>query len=403
MNLKEHIDSFEELYARLEDLNLANVCFPLEDIEAFRWNRGQWRDGYYSYHYRRFTAHLLSRLQLADRQSILVVGCGFGMDEKNLRRLCPNSDLWSVDISRNMLRLAIAGKSPSRFAVALAERLPFPDASFDRVLSREVIEHVMDPQAMLSEIHRVLRPGGVAVVTTENDESYGPTNFFDGTVAPAIARLFGQPMPAKVYKDEAPPLEEMKAMASAASLEITEVLFDGAAYKYLIELSPLLKERLVRAAHIASCLENSPMLAPLFCDQVKYVLRKPGSVGGAWSPPGFACPRCKRALRQVSGGAFTCTACAVTYPAFEGVPDFSLRDRSETNITPSNETLDVFQSKARRVMARAAAWLTRVLRAAYSTGYVLAALLASFLVPKNRGPLSRLLREDDPYQRYLKL
>jgi SAM-dependent methyltransferase len=46
----------------------------------------------------------------------------------------------------------------------LDEPLPFDDASIDRVVSMNVIEAVVDPDALLRECHRVLRPGGLAVV-----------------------------------------------------------------------------------------------------------------------------------------------------------------------------------------------------------------------------------------------
>ncbi|HEY3732977.1 MAG TPA: class I SAM-dependent methyltransferase [Streptosporangiaceae bacterium] len=46
-----------------------------------------------------------------------------------------------------------------------ATAMPFPDDSFDRVIAAEVLEHIPDDQQAMSEIARVLRPGGVAAVT----------------------------------------------------------------------------------------------------------------------------------------------------------------------------------------------------------------------------------------------
>jgi SAM-dependent methyltransferase len=49
-----------------------------------------------------------------------------------------------------------------------SEPLPYPDASFDLVTCTEVIEHLENFRAALREMHRVLRPGGVLIVSTPN-------------------------------------------------------------------------------------------------------------------------------------------------------------------------------------------------------------------------------------------
>ena len=47
-----------------------------------------------------------------------------------------------------------------------AAALPFPDATFDTVVAFQVLEHCEDPATVLQEMHRVLRPGGIVIVTT---------------------------------------------------------------------------------------------------------------------------------------------------------------------------------------------------------------------------------------------
>jgi SAM-dependent methyltransferase len=54
----------------------------------------------------------------------------------------------------------------------LAETLPFDTGSFDVVVSNQVIEHVPNTDQFVAEAHRVLRPGGLAVVSTENLASW---------------------------------------------------------------------------------------------------------------------------------------------------------------------------------------------------------------------------------------
>ena len=55
-----------------------------------------------------------------------------------------------------------------RFVGRVGERLPFADVSFDAVVCMEVLEHVLDPAAVVAEAARVLRPGGVFIFSGPN-------------------------------------------------------------------------------------------------------------------------------------------------------------------------------------------------------------------------------------------
>ena len=78
--------------------------------------------------------------------------------------------VFGVDISEPIVRQARAAFPDGglRAAVADVRRLPFRDGSFDAVYSLGTIEHFRDPETALGEIHRVLRPGGRAVVGVPN-------------------------------------------------------------------------------------------------------------------------------------------------------------------------------------------------------------------------------------------
>ena len=76
-----------------------------------------------------------------------------------------------------------------------ASALPFPDASFDAVLAMHMLYHVPDPEIAVSEMARVLRPGGKLFVTTNGESDMDAINalrvqaFGGPSIDPAVSRF----------------------------------------------------------------------------------------------------------------------------------------------------------------------------------------------------------------------
>jgi len=97
---------------------------------------------------------------------LLEIGCGMGTDLLQFARggaRCTGIDLTprSVEITRHRFRLYGAAGD---FMISDGERLPFCDESFDVVYSNGVLHHTPGTAEAIREVHRVLRPGGVAKV-----------------------------------------------------------------------------------------------------------------------------------------------------------------------------------------------------------------------------------------------
>ena len=113
-------------------------------------------------------------------EAVLDVGSGAGTDSLVAAQMVgAEGRVTGVDMTREMLAKARAataemGATNVEFLEGEVERLPFADASFDVVISNGVIDLVPDKDAVYSEIHRVLRPGGrvqIADVTIQNPVS----------------------------------------------------------------------------------------------------------------------------------------------------------------------------------------------------------------------------------------
>jgi len=106
--------------------------------------------------------NLIRRYVNLEGARVLDIGCGIGTYVEKLDSV--SGGAYGVDIDP-----ARVGKGKSgALSVAVSERLPFADGSFDMVLLNEVIEHVQDDAATMREACRVLRPGGHVVIYAPN-------------------------------------------------------------------------------------------------------------------------------------------------------------------------------------------------------------------------------------------
>jgi len=165
------------------------------------------------------------------RGRILDVGTGPGRLLSALHARAPDLELTGVDISaamvatarRNMARAGLAEVVDIREAAA--GRLPFPDDSFDAVVSTGAIHHWKDPAAGLAEVHRVLRPGGWALM-------YDLVADTPPEVLRGLARTYGRyrQMLLRLHSFEEPfsTVDEFRSLAAVSPFGAGEVKFVGA-------------------------------------------------------------------------------------------------------------------------------------------------------------------------------
>lgn len=109
-------------------------------------------------------AELFSRYVGGPGRRVLDVGCRYGTLTS---RYLAGNDVVGIDVDRDALEKAAELGIETVWADA-EEPLPFDDRSFDVVVAGELLEHVRDPEALVDEVHRVLRPGGTFVGSVPN-------------------------------------------------------------------------------------------------------------------------------------------------------------------------------------------------------------------------------------------
>ena len=111
---------------------------------------------------RRRVAGVVKLLDAQPADRILEVGCGAG----NVLERIPAGQLYGIDLSSHLVEKArrLLGER-AVIEKADAENLPFENGYFTKTYCTEVLEHVLRPERVLAEVHRVLAPGGLLVVS----------------------------------------------------------------------------------------------------------------------------------------------------------------------------------------------------------------------------------------------
>jgi glycosyltransferase involved in cell wall biosynthesis len=142
------------------------------------------------------------------RGDVLDVGCGSSRIIQNLKH--------AVALDTSVKKLRFLGDTNARRVCGSALALPFKDGSFDCLIHSQLIEHLPKDDAIFTEIHRVLRPGGCLIIGTVD---------FGTWIWPTIERLYGLLLPHAYAQEHISPytLDSLKETLVRFGFRVEEV------------------------------------------------------------------------------------------------------------------------------------------------------------------------------------
>ena len=147
--------------------DLAITTYPVGTQEFF------WQLDEYRYEKLNYLPRLV-KFSAYKGKSVLEVGCGAGMDLVRFAR--EGAKVTGIDLSKTAIDLACKNfkqsKQNANLRVMNGEGMEFADNTFDVVYAHGVLQYTADSAKMINEIHRVLKPGGEAIMMVYNKHSW---------------------------------------------------------------------------------------------------------------------------------------------------------------------------------------------------------------------------------------
>lgn len=131
--------------------------------------------------------------QLKDSEfgSLLEIGCYPGRSTKFFLENLKVKKFYAIDCKEELLGRAKAMGVDAKLCDLERDRIPFQDNFFDLVVANQVFEHLKNIYSPLSEIHRVLKPGGILVFSVPNLASFHSRLLLLFGKSPTQIRLWG--------------------------------------------------------------------------------------------------------------------------------------------------------------------------------------------------------------------
>lgn len=180
---------------------------------------------------------LLEHVPLRPGMQVLDLGCGTGFPAIELaERLGPGSrvhglDPWTPALERARAKAAARGASHLRLDAGDAGRMPYPDRSFDLVVSNLGLNNFADPDAALREVVRVLKPDGALALSTN---LRGHMAEFYAVLAEVLARTGAEREPDALARHVAhrPSLDSLAALLARFGLRTAKVALSEHAMRF---------------------------------------------------------------------------------------------------------------------------------------------------------------------------
>ena len=127
------------------------------------------------------------------------IGCHLGIFTTEFGRHIGAEKIYGIDVDTRAMKKAKSRGVMVKKVDLDKKKLPFRKGSFDAILCNQVIEHLLNPDNLLEEIHRVIKDDGYAIISTPNLASLHNRIFLmfglqPTTIAPSTKLVFGNPL-----------------------------------------------------------------------------------------------------------------------------------------------------------------------------------------------------------------